>query len=37
VAVGRALLADPEWVIKIRDNRMSELIGFAKEHLGTLY
>lgn len=37
VAVGRALLADPEWVIKIRDNRIADLTGFAKEHLRTLY
>ena len=37
VAIGRALLADPEWVIKIRDNRLSELTGFGKEHLAALY
>ena len=37
VAVGRALLADPEWVLKIRDNRLTELSGFSKEHLETLY
>lgn len=37
VAVGRALLADPEWVVKIRDERPHELLGFSKEHLATLY
>lgn len=37
VAVGRALLADPDWVTKVRDNRLSEFTGFAKEHLATLY
>lgn len=33
VAVGRPLLADPQWVQKIRDNRTSELKGFSKEAL----
>jgi len=28
VAVGRALLADPEWVNKIRDGRLSEIVAF---------
>jgi 2,4-dienoyl-CoA reductase-like NADH-dependent reductase (Old Yellow Enzyme family) len=37
VAVGRALIADPDWAIKIRDNRTHELVGFRKEHLATLY
>jgi len=37
VAVGRALLADPDWVQKIRDNRVGELHGFDKGHLETLY
>ncbi|MBN2222433.1 MAG: 12-oxophytodienoate reductase, partial [Vallitaleaceae bacterium] len=30
VAVGRALLADPEWVIKTAENRIAELIPFEK-------
>ncbi len=30
VAVGRALLADPEWVIKTAENRMEDLIPFQK-------
>jgi 2,4-dienoyl-CoA reductase-like NADH-dependent reductase (Old Yellow Enzyme family) len=36
VAVGRALLADPEWVLKIRDNRRDALLPFTTEALGTL-
>jgi 2,4-dienoyl-CoA reductase-like NADH-dependent reductase (Old Yellow Enzyme family) len=36
VAVGRALLADPEWVSKIRDQRDAELKGFSKEAMGQL-
>jgi 2,4-dienoyl-CoA reductase-like NADH-dependent reductase (Old Yellow Enzyme family) len=36
VAVGRALLADPEWVLKIRDQRGQELKGFAREALSQL-
>jgi len=36
VAVGRALLADPEWVLKIREQRDGELKGFSKEALGQL-
>jgi 2,4-dienoyl-CoA reductase-like NADH-dependent reductase (Old Yellow Enzyme family) len=37
VAIGRSLLADPDWATKIRDNRVAELRGFSKEHLATLY
>lgn len=36
VAVGRPLLADPNWVEKIRDNRYEELVGFNKEALSQL-
>ncbi|WP_257667822.1 NADH:flavin oxidoreductase [Parapedobacter tibetensis] len=36
VAVGRAILADPEWVNKIREGRDAELDGFRKEALGQL-
>jgi len=36
VAVGRALLADSEWMLKIRDHRNQELKGFSKEALGQL-
>ncbi len=36
VAVGRALLSDPDWAQKIREGRFSELHGFKKEALATL-
>ena len=29
IAVGRALLADPQWVVKVRDERTSDLKGFS--------
>lgn len=35
-AVGRPLLADPNWVQKIRENRNDELLGFSKEALAQL-
>ena len=31
VAVGRALIADPDWVAKVRDGRTGELVGFTPE------
>ena len=37
VAVGRALLQDPEWVAKVRDNRLGELSDYNKAALGKLY
>ena len=37
VAVGRALLQDPEWVVKIREGRNDELKSFAREAMGVLY
>lgn len=36
VAVGRALLVDPEWVHKIRQDRYDELMAFKPEALATL-
>lgn len=36
VAVGRPILADPNWVSKIKNNRTSELKGFRKEAMGQL-
>ena len=36
VAVGRALLADPEWARKVQAGRFSELHGFGKDALATL-
>lgn len=37
VAVGRALINDPEWVQKIRDGRQAELLDFSPASLGTLF
>jgi 2,4-dienoyl-CoA reductase-like NADH-dependent reductase (Old Yellow Enzyme family) len=37
VAVGRALLSDPEWANKIRDARTDELLPFHPESTKTLY
>jgi 2,4-dienoyl-CoA reductase-like NADH-dependent reductase (Old Yellow Enzyme family) len=37
VAVGRALLSDPQWVAKIRDHRFSELTGFNRADLTRLF
>lgn len=37
VAVGRALLADPEWGSKVLEGRESELVPFTKAALGTLH
>ena len=37
VAVGRALLQDPEWVVKVRDGRRDELQDYTKDALATLY
>ena len=37
VAVGRALLADPEWVHKIREGRHDELMDFERQALGVLH
>lgn len=36
VAVGRAMLADPRWAMKVRDGRFAELIAFTPEVLKTL-
>lgn len=37
VGVGRALLQDPEWVVKVRDGRTSELKAYDRTALATLY
>jgi 2,4-dienoyl-CoA reductase-like NADH-dependent reductase (Old Yellow Enzyme family) len=37
VAVGRALLADHEWVLKIKDQRLDEINPYTKEALYKLY
>jgi 2,4-dienoyl-CoA reductase-like NADH-dependent reductase (Old Yellow Enzyme family) len=33
VAVGRALLADPEWVIKIREGRLEDITPYSRESM----
>ena len=37
IAVGRALLQDPDWVVKVRDGRNDELQPYSREALGVLY
>ncbi|SNS08509.1 2,4-dienoyl-CoA reductase [Sphingomonas laterariae] len=37
VAVGRALLADPDWANKVRDGRIDELIGFDAKYMTKLH
>ncbi|MBD7971005.1 NADH:flavin oxidoreductase [Paenibacillus gallinarum] len=37
VAIGRALLVDPEWATKIREGRLDDLVPFTSESLKTLY
>lgn len=36
MAVGRALLMDPQWLNKVREGRTEELLGFSKEALTEL-
>lgn len=36
VAVGRALIVDPDWAEKVKDGRFAELTGFDRAALGTL-
>ena len=36
VAVGRALISDPDWAVKVRDNRTAELSDFSPAALATL-
>ena len=37
IAVGRALLQDPEWVLKVKEGRMDELSNYDGEALKTLF
>ena len=37
VAIGRALITDPDWVAKIRTGRTGELLGYQRESLKTLW
>ncbi|WP_252274433.1 NADH:flavin oxidoreductase [Pseudomonas subflava] len=36
VAVGRALLVDPDWAVKVRDGREGDILPFSREALKTL-
>lgn len=36
IAVGRALLSDPNWVVKVRDGRHDELAAFDRRHMAEL-
>lgn len=36
IAVGRSLLADPEWTLKVLEGRFDDRIAFDKSHLTTL-
>jgi len=33
IAVGRALIANPDWAKKVREGRLDELVGYRTEHL----
>ncbi len=37
IAIGRALLQDPEWVVKVEQGRFDELEDFTKESVAKLY
>ena len=37
IAIGRALLQDPEWVLKVKEGRMDELKNYDGKALATLY
>ncbi len=37
IAVGRALLQDPEWLVKVKEGRIGEVEPFAKKSLTKLY
>jgi 2,4-dienoyl-CoA reductase-like NADH-dependent reductase (Old Yellow Enzyme family) len=36
IAIGRALIANPDWAVKVRDGRMDELITYDKKMLESL-
>ena len=36
IAVGRALIANPDWALKVRDGRLGDLEGYRSEMLGEL-
>ncbi|WP_263262687.1 NADH:flavin oxidoreductase [Pseudomonas sp. RIT-PI-S] len=36
VAVGRALLVDPDWAVKVREGRDDDILAFSRDALGNL-
>ena len=36
IAVGRALLQDPHWLVKVKEGREEEIAPFTKKALGSL-
>ena len=36
VAVGRALLVDPDWAVKVRDGREQDILPFSRDALMSL-
>ena len=36
VAVGRALLVDPDWAMKVKEGREHDILPFSREALGRL-
>jgi 2,4-dienoyl-CoA reductase-like NADH-dependent reductase (Old Yellow Enzyme family) len=36
VAVGRALLVDPDWALKVREGREADILPFSRDALTTL-
>ena len=37
IAVGRALLSDHEWVLKMKEGRLEDVIPYTKDALMNLY
>ena len=37
VAIGRAMIANPDWANKVKAGKPNELVGYDKNSLGTLY
>ena len=37
VAVGRAILQDPQWAVKVREGRTDDLLDFERSAMATLY
>jgi 2,4-dienoyl-CoA reductase-like NADH-dependent reductase (Old Yellow Enzyme family) len=36
VAIGRALLQDPQWAVKVRESRTADLMNFNSSAMATL-